>query len=249
MIPSIDFLPATYHVKRQREHKTLWRRMMVFFFLALAALGTWQQRQIRLKLEARRDELQSIAEGLSQAIPSQAKLDQRMKDLETRARLLMALELRVPMTRVLSSVTGSLPDLVSLHECQAEVAASENSGIKRIVMTPPQGTAKTEKVQPFDADLNALRETSSRTATMLTLSGIAPDDFAISQYLVALRETKLFDRVTLAFTGQHQVRDEPWRNFQVRLQVKNPETWLDRTSKEPRVAKKAAVPLSEGAPR
>ncbi len=71
---------------------------------------------------------------------------------------------------------------------------------------------------------------------MLTLSGIAPDDLAISKYLVALRETKLFERVTLAFTGQHQVRDENWRNFQIKLQVRQPATWLDRApAANPRV--------------
>ena len=88
--------------------------------------------------------------------------------------------------------------------------------------------ASKEKLPPFEADLTELRHATSRSATMLTLSGIAPDDLAISAYLVALRETKLFERVTLAFTGQHRVRDENWRNFQIRLQVKHPETWLDR---------------------
>lgn len=78
MVPQIDFLPATYHVHHQREHKTLWRRMFVFFFLVIAVLGTWQQRQIRQKLEARQAELQSKAEGLLQPIKAQSKLEQQL---------------------------------------------------------------------------------------------------------------------------------------------------------------------------
>ncbi len=227
MVPSIDFLPATYHLQRQREHKTLWRRMMVFFFLALSVLGTWQQRQLCRKLELRRDELQSKAQGLMQAVPAKSKVTQELKDLETKSLLLTTLELRVPMTRVLSGVTKSLPEMVSLNECQAEAGLMESSGAALPAAILAQ-TSK-EKPPPFEADLTELRNATSRSATMLTLGGIAPDDLAISKYLVALRETKLFERVTLAFTGQHQVRGENWRNFQIKLQVKKPETWLDRT--------------------
>ena len=226
MVPSIDFLPATYHLQRQREHKTLWRRMMVFFFLALSVLGTWQQRQLCRKLELRRDELQAKAQGLMQAMPAKSKVTQELKDLETKSLLLTTLELRVPMTRVLSAVTKSLPEMVSLNECQAEAGLIEISGAALAAAIPAQ--ISKEKPPPFEADLEELRNATSRSATMLTLSGIAPDDLAISKYLVGLRDTKLFERVTLAFTGQHQVRGENWRNFQIKLQVKKPETWLDR---------------------
>ena len=239
MVPQIDFLPASYHVQRQREHQTLWRRMMVFFFLALAVLGTWQQRQICRKLETRRDELQTKAEGLLEPVRAQSKLDQQLKEVETRVQLLATLELRVPMTRVLSAVTGSLPDMVSLNECQADVGLSEIIGTPSTAMTMPPVAANKDKQKtpPFEMDLNELRSANGRSAAMLTISGIAPDDLTISQYLVALRETKLFERVTLAFTGQHRVRDELWRNFQVKLQVKNPDIWLDRApATERRVA-------------
>jgi Tfp pilus assembly protein PilN len=226
MVPTIDFLPASYHVQRQREHKTLWRRMMVSFFLALAVLGTWQQRQIRRKLETRRDELQAKAAGLVQAVPQRSKLDQELQDLETKSQVLTTLQLRVPLTRVLAAVTQSLPELVSLSECHAESGSMETASTAPLVMTPAPLTK--EKAPPFNADLTELRNAASRSAMMLTLSGIAPDDLAISSYLVALRETKLFERVTLAFTGQHQVREENWRQFQIRLQVRNPEAWLEK---------------------
>ncbi len=228
MVPSIDFLPATYHEQRQREQKTLWRRMMVFFFLALAVLGTWQQRQLCRKLEARRDELQARAQGLMQALPAKSQMTQDLKDLETKSQLLTTLELRVPMTRVLSAMTKSLPEMVSLNECQAETGLMEVSGPALPTVTPTP--ISKEKPPPFEADLSELRNVTSRSTTMLTVSGIAPDDLAISAYMVALRDTKLFERVTLAFTGQHRVREENWRNFQIRLQVKHPETWLDRVS-------------------
>ena len=229
MVPQIDFLPATYHVQRQREHKTLWRRMFVFFFLVLAVLGTWQQRDLRRKLEARRDLLQSKAEGLLQPVKEQSRLEERLQELETRALLLTTLELRVPMTRVLAAITSSLPEMVSLNDCQAETALKETSPLRSGQMPPLPVANKDKKPSPIEADLAELRNAARLSATMLTLSGIAPDDLTISQYLVALRETGLFERVTLSFTGQHLVREENWRKFEVRLQVKNSETLLDHS--------------------
>lgn len=230
MVPQIDFLPATYHVQRQREHKTLWRRMMVFFFLTLAMLGTWLQRDLRRKLESRRDELQARADGLLQSVQAQSKLEQQLKELETRALLLTTLELRVPMTRVLTAITRSLPEMVSLSDCQAETGLKETSNTRSAAPAVPPVVSKEKPTSPFESDLTELRNATKLSATMLTLSGIAPDDLTISQYLVALRETNLFDRVTLSFTGQHPVREEVWRKFEVRVQVKSPEALLQRTS-------------------
>lgn len=230
MVPQIDFLPATYHVQRQREHKTLWRRMMVFFFLTLAMLGTWLQRDLRRKLESRRDELQAMADGLLQSVQAQSKLEQQLKELETRALLLTTLELRVPMTRVLTAITSSLPEMVSLSDCQAETGLKETPNTRSAASSTPPIVNQEKPASPFESDLTELRNATKLSATMLTLSGIAPDDLTISQYLVALRESNLFDRVTLSFTGQHPVREEVWRKFEVRVQVKSPEALLERTS-------------------
>ena len=230
MVPQIDFLPASYHVQRQREHKTLWRRMMMFFFLTLAVLGTWQQRDLRRKLESRREELQSMAEGLLQPVKAQSKLERQLNELETRAQLLTSLKLRVPMTQLLNAITSTLPELVSLSECNAEPGQKPNQGNRPTVAAAPAvAAANKEAKSPFEVDLTELRNATNLNAMLLTLSGVAPDDLAISQYLVALRETGLFERVTLSFTGQHTVQEETWRKFEVRLQLKNPEALLDRT--------------------
>ncbi len=225
MVPQIDFLPATYHVQRQREHKTLWRRMMVLFFLSLAVLGTSQQRLLRTKLESRRDELRARAEGLQQSLPVEAKLDQQLSDLETRTQLLTSLEFRIPTTRLFAALTKSLPEFVSLSECQAEIGLIEGAVAVNVPSAMPN--ANKEKSPPFEADLIELKAASGRTTMMLTLTGFAPDDSAISRYLVQLKQTGLFERVTLAFSGQHRVRDEALRTFQVRVQVKSPAALFD----------------------
>ncbi len=225
MVPQIDFLPAAYHVQRQREHKTLWRRMMVLFFLALATLGTWQQRHLRRKLETRRDELRARSEGLQLSLTTESKGDQQLQDLDRQAQLLSLLEFRIPATRLLAAVTSSLPEFVTLNECQTDFGMLDE-GTSRNAVSPVTILNKV-KLLPVEADLADLKFTASRTAKLLTVTGFAPDDLAISRYLVRLKETRLFERVTLAYSGQHRVRDEMLRRFQIRLQVKNPQSILE----------------------
>jgi hypothetical protein len=229
MVPQVDFLPATYHQQRRRKQTTLWRRMMVFFFLALAMLGTWQQRKLQRKLEARRDELKSRAEGLEQSLPLDTELEQRLRDLDVQTQLLTQLSVRVPTTRVLAALTNALPEFVSLNECQTEIGAVEGLPPTNMRVSPRSTAsgANQSPASPFDADVAELRLAKDHSALLITLHGLAPDDFAISRYLVLLRETKLFERSTLVYSGQHRLRDESLRCFQLRLQVKNPKDWLE----------------------
>jgi hypothetical protein len=237
MVPQIDFLPASYHQQRQREHKTAWRRMLLLFFLAIAVLGVVQQRRIRQKLEARRDELQTKAEGLRSAVPDQTQLNRRLKELETRTLLLTSLQLRVPMTQTLAAITGSLPEMVSLNDLQAEVGTIESTTQRPATLESP--AANKGQLQPFEEDLAALQRANAQAGVLVMLSGIAPDDLAISQYLITLRESELFERITLVYSGPHTVREEQWRSFQIRLQVKHPLSWLER-SVDRRVARQRA---------
>ena len=55
MIQPIDFLPASYHQKRQAQQKTLWRRGVFVVFVALIAAGAFGQWQSRLRLQTTRD--------------------------------------------------------------------------------------------------------------------------------------------------------------------------------------------------
>ena len=139
--------------------------------------------------------------------------------------MLTSLEFRIPTTRLIAALTNSLPEFVSLSECQAEVGLIEGAAVTN--GPPAIPNANKEKPPPFDADLNELTAASSRTATLLTVTGFAPDDSSISHYLVQLKETRLFERVTLVFSGQHRVRDEALRTFQVRVQVKSTAALFD----------------------
>lgn len=237
MVPQIDFLPVTYHVQREREQKTLWRRTTMFLFLALAVLGTIQQRELRRKLETRRDELQARAAGLQQnAVPSEVATQKYLKELETRALLLTTLELRVPTTRVLSALTTSLPEFVSLTDCQADWSPLENLVVAN-VKVPVPNSASTEKPSPIETDLKELQSASKKMGLFLTIHGFAPDDLEITRYLNQLHQTELFDRITLVVSNQHRVQDEPLRHFEARLQLKSPHALMYAPSVDRRAVK------------
>lgn len=94
-------------------------------------------------------------------------------------------------------------------------------------LLPARGAETAEQYDELVAAILKLMVSDHGFRGRRVVSCVPADGLTISQYLVALRETDLFERVTLSFTGQHTVREETWRKFEVRLQVKNPEALLD----------------------
>ena len=106
----------------------------------------------------------------------------------------------------------------------------------------------TIRYETLTKDLESLLKRTEETAQFLSLSGMAPDDGAIAQYLGALQESGLFSDVTLEFTDQHAVSDQFVRKFGVRLRLNKLEPWKARKptgrATESTVSKAAASPVS-----
>ena len=95
-----------------------------------------------------------------QSVKTQSKLTQWLKEWETRALLLTTLELRLPMTRVLSVITKSLPGLVSLNNCQADTRLKETSNVRSGTLPLLVGSEE-KKLSPFNSDLTELPDAAN----------------------------------------------------------------------------------------
>ena len=54
---------------------------------------------------------------------------------------------------------------------------------------------------------------------MISIRGSAADDLEVSQFLNALHQNNLFERVQLLFTDQHVRKDRTMRSFAIRLRT------------------------------
>lgn len=244
MLPEIDFLPKSYRQVQATRRRTAWRTSVGVAFLALALVGTFAQFRIRKSLEASRDRLHAHAEMMTSKLDSDDALYRRIRELDMQANLMTRLRVRIASSKVVADVTRTLPQFVSLTEFRFN---AETSG-PRVVDKPARGkgTAPTAPVLASHAlDLARLDDLEQRTAHIVSLRGIAPDDSSVSAYLAALKATGSFDEVHLLFTERQIVREQELRNFGVRLRVRKPrfDTKTPATAHEPhRTAAPATTP-------
>ncbi len=216
----IDFLPADYVCVRTTRFSNNWLRVVFVTAAALMVTGWLAQSHSLSQLTARRGRLQEQTNELLAKLGSPEILRRELKVVESEGRLLEALRLNVPPTRWLSAVVQALPPQVSLREIRASREETAEP--------PARGTAggsnskppEEQPGDPIDRDLDRLAKSAERQLLVISLSGSADDDQAVSNFLNALQRTNLFDRVQLLFTDQNGKEDETQRSFAVRLRVR-----------------------------
>ena len=216
----IDFLPADYVCRRTTRTSNNWLRIVFVTAVSLMVIGGLAQMHSLNQLTAQRSRLQEQTNELLSKLGSIDVLRGELKIVESEGRLLDVLRLNVPPTRWLSAVVQALPSQVSLHEMRTnleEIAESSARGtVARSNSKPPEEQAG----DPRQRDLDRLATTAERQSLVISLSGTADDDQAVSSFLNALQRTNLFDRVQLLFTDQHNRGDGALRSFAVRLRVR-----------------------------
>lgn len=216
----IDFLPADYVCVRTTRLSNNWLRVVFVAAVSLMVVGWLAQTHSLNQLATSRTRLQEQTNALLSKLGSPDVQRRELKIVENRGRLLDVLRLNVPPSRWLSAVVQSLPPQVSLHEMksnleeQAEVTARATQS--RNSPKPPEEPVG----DPIERDLDRLAKSAERQLLVISLSGTANDDQAVSSFLNALQRTNLFDRVQLLFTDQLGQGTGSQRSFAVRLRVR-----------------------------
>jgi len=214
-VTTIDFLPADFYAERRRRSVRRGRWMIAAAFLALTVLGFAGNRLQGSRLQAELDQLTPQVAGVVKVRNSLSQLTQQIQHLEQHADVSSRLRFRPLTTRLLASVTAAIPENLTLQELEIRreqpIAA----------LTSPNRNAKQENDDvktPEQSDLDRLVAEQSRQ--ILTLRGFAPNDATVSEYLVRLRRTEVFDDVTLLYTDHADREGVELRTFSVRLRVR-----------------------------
>lgn len=216
----IDFLPPNYVCVRATRFSNNWLRVVFVAAVSLMVVGGWAQSHTLNQLTARRNLLQQQTNELLSKLGSPDTLRRELKVVESESKLLDALRLNVPPTRWLSAIVQALPSSASLREMR--------SSREEIAESPVLGTAGGDSSKPseksvgdpIERDLDRLARLAERQTLVISLSGTAEDDQAVSSFLNALQRTNFFDRVQLLFTDQLGQGAGSQRSFAVRLRAR-----------------------------
>ena len=216
----IDFLPADYVCVRTTRFSNNWLRVVFVAAVSLMLVGWLAQRHSLNELTTRRSRLQEQTSALMSTLGSPEVLRRELKLVESQGRLLDALRLNVPPSRWLSAVVQSLPSQVTLREMKSSLEELAEPTARAVPARSNSPPLEEQVAAPIERDLDRLAKSAERQLLVISLSGTADDDQAVSSFLNALQRTNLFDRVQLLFTDQHSQGAGGQRSFAVRLRVR-----------------------------
>ncbi len=221
---SVDFLPASYHEEQVRVKRSIWRKCTLVVVLAMIVLGTFRHRDVQKELQEQSRRAQENAKNMAAELMNPAELRQQIHVLQVRANLMSYLRIGVPPTLLVSSVTNSLPAYISLTKIQSTYELDNGYSTSRPQANKRKrdGKKSSENKLAEQKDLEQLSEETKNSDVFVTVSGIAPDDVAISQYLAALNKTNVFNEVKLKSIDKDRYSGFPMRSFEIRLRVKKP---------------------------
>lgn len=220
MIPEIDFLPASYREVRRRHRNRIWRRSIVVIFLTLVTLSTVRQREIQHELQTKKETLEQRIAQMHEQLENPAQLTQQIELSDIRANLLAGLLLDESPAQLLTIISHTLPDYVSLNEFQFQfekVARQDKSAPALKKKTP-------EEQIPEKVDLEDLKRHRTGEELVLLLQGMAPDHLSISDYMSNLDQIGVFKEIDLIQSHETMFEGQPMRVFRLRVVVKAPGT-------------------------
>ncbi len=225
MIPEINFLPASYREVRRRHRNRIWRRTIVVIFLTLVTLGTVRQREIQHHLQTQKKNLEERFQLMNAQLEKPDQLSKKIKHSETQANLLATIQLDESPAQLLTMISHSLPEFVSLNEFQFS--------FEKVIVKKQLAGKKIPPKQPADlipelVDLKHLQAQHAQEHLVLNLQGMSPDHLSISNYMSNLDQVGIFKEIDLVQSNETIFEGQPMRSFRLRMVVNAPGMYVPK---------------------
>lgn len=213
MAQNMSFLPEDY------LHKRLARRTNVICLtlFGIVTVGLWaaftvdraQRQDVRDRLAAVSAQFEEAAKRIEQLEELQAKKQQWTRKAQVAAMLLE----RVPRTLVLAELVNRMPQSLSLLDFQlkTEVSKTTPPPVSRVALERSKTKAKQAAEEP------AVQV--PQTEVTLEMTGVAPTDMEIAEYITALGSHPMFTDVSLKYAEQSKVEEREMRKFALTMRL------------------------------
>ena len=210
----IDFVPDDY--VQQRESSRANMVCLILFAAIMGGIGATFT-VIKMRQKAVRDDLTVLNQKMQNAQQQIAQLEQLTQKRKTMMKTaVMTAELieSVPKSVLLACVTNNLPSSVSLLELKVE-----SKEVK------PPAPAKKNKSQYEKASEAAAAEKEAVLQkpiilTSIELEGIAPSDIEVANYIAALTDSILLEKVGLIESKEYEIEGIKFRQFKLNAMLK-----------------------------
>ncbi len=209
----MNFLPEDYLEKRaQRRTNALCFVLFLIVMGAIVAAFFWTDRQ-RTDVRELRQQVDAQFEEAAKRLEQLDQLQQRKKVMTQKARVTAGLLERVPRSLILSEITNRMPASIGLLDLKLETKEVKDTGAK--AKTALDKAKQKMEGKGGDGQMEEVRQTE----VMLRLTGVAPTDVEVSQFMSALGQSPLFDPPQIEFSQEEKISGQPLRKFKVAMEL------------------------------
>lgn len=217
-----SFLPDNYLAnKRARRANLICAGLFVVVFLAIAVAYVLSTRALH-RIEVQHATVQKQYADAAVRIEQVKDLQQKQEVISHQAELASSLLEKVPRSNLLAEITNSLPPGVSLVELTLE--SKERPAPPAPPPAPGSTSANSSKTKKAAEPPPKLYDVT------VTLTGVAPDDVQVAQFIRNLSLSPLLQDVNLVVVDQGKMGDDPVRRFQLKMMI-NPSADLQGSKK------------------
>lgn len=208
----MSFLPEDY-VERRIERRTslVCLAMFVVVLGGVGAVYAYKNGQLS-EAKARRDGINASYAEAARRLEQLEALQLQRNEMLRKAQVSALLLERVPRTFLLADLVNRMPEPLSLLELTV------NTKVVQAPRPSPTKTALANKTAAAkDAKAAPAEEPLPQQIVTLSLTGVAPTDGQVAQYMSKLTESPLLSDVNMVYTEETKVGETAMRKFRFEM--------------------------------
>ncbi len=208
----MSFLPEDY-LERRNQRRTNIFTLSLFVVVMSGVIGAFLVTD-KQRIEVRAQKLQIDADFAEAAkrLEQLDELQERKKQMMRKAKVTAVLLERVPRSLLLAELINNMPTTLSLTEMELETRALKNNR-SHASTAMDRARAKTAA-----ADAPNLPQIQA-TQVDIELTGVAPTDVQVAQFMTALGQAELFTDVNLVYSEEMTLNDRAMRKFNIEMKL------------------------------
>ena len=221
---NMSFLPEDY-VTRQIEKRTNYICLTLFAVVLIGVLGAYIVTSQKNSDELRKQkEINAKYTEAAKRISQLNELQERKALLLRKAQVTATLIEPIPRSNLLAELINRMPGSLSLTEMNL---TSKKLAEPKPATSKSKSALSNKKVKQKSTTTTNSTPTGPKYDVRIELTGVAPTDIQVAQYMSALSQSPILYDVDLVFSEDKRIDDMSMRKFRMNMKI-NPSADIRR---------------------